>query len=302
MSLLEKLEKTSNSVFEKIQMAITEPANAKKSNPNEWKLTVNDNKEGSAVIRFLPSLEDGKFPWIEVMSYYFYGENKKLYNETSLRTFGQIDPVAKYCAEQWQILNEEERKKLPRVNRSWYSNILVIKDPANPENEGKVFRFRFGRTIFNKIESAFKPAMEDDPTFNPFDIFNGADLRLISKNKAGWQNYDNTSWSQIKPIYDGDKDKIEAVLEQIMKLPNLHELNDPSNAKPYEQLEAKLNEVLELNKTKRQLRTEESQDVWVTPAEHEPVEVKNPLETQQPSNTSGEYGDSDDFEKFFNSL
>jgi hypothetical protein len=164
------------------------------------------------------------------------------YIENSLTTLGQKDPVSEYNRELWNSGSENDKETVRKQKRklNYYSNIYVVKDPANPQNEGKVFLFKFGKKIFDKITAAMQPEFEDETPINPFDFWGGANFKLKIKKVAGYWNYDSSEFDRPSPLLDDD-DALEAVWKQEY---SLSELLAPDQFKSYEDLKKRLDYVL----------------------------------------------------------
>ena len=215
-----------------------------------WKLTVDKSGVGAAVIRFLPETEGDTLPWVLLYEHAFKGPGG-WYIEKSRTTLGKsvADPVFEYNNQLWNSgidANKELARKQKRTPR-YVSNILVVKDPANPENEGKVFLFKYGKKLFQKIQEAMIP--EPDPVdqkdpVNPFCPWKGANFKLKCRKVDGYPNYDQSDFATAEPLFGGDDKKIEAVWKTQNKL---SELVDPANFKSYEDLKKRLDRVLGLS-------------------------------------------------------
>ena len=116
----------------------------------------------------------------------------------------------------------------------------MIKDPSNPDTEGKVYLYKFGKKIFNKISERLEPEFVDEEAFNPFDLWEGANFRLKIKMVEGYRNYDSSSFDKPEALFDND-DKLEKVWKDEY---SLKEFIDPSNFKTYDELKEKLDKVL----------------------------------------------------------
>lgn len=213
---------------------------------NLWKPEVDKAGNGYAVIRFLPAPEGEDLPWVRMFNHGFQGPGG-WYIENSLTTLNKKDPVSEYNSMLWnsgiESNKDQVRKQKRRLN--YYANILVVKDPANPANEGKVFLYKFGKKIFDKLNEAMNPEFEDESPMNPFDMWEGADFKLKIRNVEGYRNYDKSEFDSPSAISDNDED-----LERIWKSEySLQELVDPKNFKSYEELKAKMNRVLGLDGT-----------------------------------------------------
>lgn len=206
-----------------------------------------DEKTGNgfAVIRFLPTPAQSKTSFIKVFERRFKGPTGQWYINSDLSTIGQDDPVYEKVKELYASKtpeNIELAKKMKR-NEKYIANILVLHDPANRENEGKVFLYKFGPKIYGKIEAKMISEFEGDTTFNPFDPWNGANFKLKIKKdpKAAWPNYDDSEFDSPSPLFGGDDAKIEAVWK---KEYDLSEFEDPKNFKSYDELKTRMLKVL----------------------------------------------------------
>ena len=156
-----------------------------------WKLDVDKSGNGYAVIRFLPAPDGEDLPFVKLYSHAFQGPGG-WYIENSLTTLGQKDPVSEYNTQLWNNGTDHGKETARKQKRklTYTSNIYVVKDPANPENEGKVFLFKYGKKIFDKLTAAMQPEFEDEEAIDPFDFWQGANFKLKAKNVAGYRNYD----------------------------------------------------------------------------------------------------------------
>jgi len=210
-----------------------------------WKPTMGKDNVGSAVIRFLPAPDGEDLPWVKIFAHGFQGPGG-WYIENSLTTMGQKDPVTEFNRGLWNSGNEKDKETVRKQKRklSYYSNIYVIKDPSNPQNEGKVFLFKFGKKIFDKILNAMQPEFEDETPINPFDFWAGANFRLKIRKVEGYWNYDKSEFDSSGPLLDDD-DALEAIWK---KEYSLSALVAPDQFKTYEELEKRLNYVLGVGK------------------------------------------------------
>lgn len=223
--------------------SIANPSNEKKGDDDRfWKPTVDKAGNGQAVLRFLPAPAGEELPWVRIFDHGFQGPTGKWYIENSLTTINKPDPVGELNSELWNS-GIEANKEIARKQKrrlSYISNVLVVRDPANPENEGKVFLYKYGKKIFDKIKDVMQPTFEDEDPINPFDLDAGANFKLRIRQVEGYRNYDKSEFDGSTPLSDDD-----AELERIWK--NTHSLAaflDPSNFKSYDELKAKMNAVL----------------------------------------------------------
>ena len=218
-----------------------------------WKPELDKTGNGYAVIRFLPSPDGEDIPWAKLYSHAFQGPGG-WYIENSLTTNGGKDPVSDYNRELWNSGNEADKDTVRKQKRklSYYSNIYVVKDQVNPQNEGKVFLFKYGKKIFDKVMEAMQPEFEDETPINPFDFWQGANFKLKIKKVAGFWNYDSSEFDSVSPLLDDD-DALEALWK---KEYSLTAITAADQFKSYEDLEKRLKYVL--GKKKPAVRYDES--------------------------------------------
>jgi hypothetical protein len=211
-----------------------------------WKPVMDKGGMGSAVIRFLPAPDGEDVPWAKMYTHAFQGAGG-WYIENSLTTIGQKDPVSEFNRGLWNSGSEQDKETVRKQKRklSYYSNIYVVKDPANPQNEGKVFLFKYGKKIFDKILNAMQPEFDDEDPINPFDFWQGANFKLKIVKKDGYWNYDKSEFDRVAPLLDDD-DALEAIWK---KEYSLAAITAADQFKSYEDLERRMNYVLGLSKT-----------------------------------------------------
>lgn len=242
------LKKSRNASLDKLLQETSKLAQGgeQSNGPDEriWKPSVDKAGNGYAVIRFLPEPKGEDLPWVRVFDHGFQGPGG-WYIENSLTTLNQKDPVSEYNSELWNngtdAGKEQARKQKRRLK--YFSNILVIKDPANPQNEGKVFLYQYGKKIWDKINDLMQPEFEDESPVNPFDLWEGADFKLKIRQVEGYRNYDKSEFDAPSELYDGDDEQLERVYESLY---SLQDLVSPDKFKSYDELKAKLDKVLGL--------------------------------------------------------
>ncbi len=206
-----------------------------------WKLERDKTGNGYAVIRFLPAAVNEDVPWVRIWTHGFKGPGG-WYIENSLTTLGKDDPVSKANTALWNSgidsdknIARERRRKL-----NYYSNIYIVEDAANPENVGKVFLFRYGKKIFEKITGVMNPEFKDETPLNPFDLWEGANFKIKMRQVDGFPNYDKSEFTDSCPLA-GDEKKLEEVWKQQY---SLNEIVEEKNFKNYAELEARFNTVI----------------------------------------------------------
>lgn len=208
-----------------------------------WKPTVDESGNGYAVIRFLPAAEGSDLPWARYWDHFFKGPTGQWYIEKSLTTIGQNDPVGELNSRLWNSGVEDDKETARKQKRRlhYVANILVVSDPANSANNGKVFLFDFGKKIFDKIMDKMQPEFPGEEPVNPFDFWNGADFQLKIRNVAGYRNYDKSEFKAPSALYEADEVKLEATYNQLF---DLSEFTNPTTFKSYDELKGRLQVVL----------------------------------------------------------
>ena len=242
-----------------------------------WKPERDKSGNGYAVVRFLPQTEGEDLPWVRMWNHGFQGPGG-WYIENSLTTLNQKDPVSEFNTSLWnngtEAGKEQARKQKRRLN--YVSNILVIKDPANPDNEGKHFLYRYGKRIFDKINDAMNPEFQDETPMNPFDYWEGADFKLKIRTVDGFVNYDRSEFDSNSAILDGDDAKLE---ELYNKQYSLQELVAPDQFKTFDELKAKMERVLGFEAGTDRVKFEEVEDTAPTPEPE--ISIESTYETSE---------------------
>ena len=237
--------KRSNSLDKLLNAVKEETApQEKKSYVDErlWKPELDKAGNGYAVIRFLPAIEGEDMPWAKIWNHAFQGPTGQWYIENSLTTVGQKDPVSEYNTKLWNSGLESDKEIARKQKRKlqYYSNIYVVSDSKHPENEGKVFLFRYGKKIFDKLMAAMQPEFPDETPINPFDFWEGANFRLKIRKVDGYWNYDKSEFEKPSKL-DEDDNKIEEIWK---KQYSLNDFTAATNFKSYEELKTRLDAVL----------------------------------------------------------
>ena len=275
---LDKLKSTNN--LDKLLSAVKEDnkdPSEKKSYVDErlWKPELDTSGNGYAVIRFLPAIEGEDLPWVKLFSHAFQGPTGQWYIENSRTTLGRgdvgKDPVSEYNSSLWNsgVETDKEIARKQKRKLSYYSNIYVVSDSKNPENEGKVFLFRYGKKIFDKLMAAMQPEFEDESPINPFDFWKGANFKLKIRKVDGYWNYDKSEFEAPSAILDDD-----SAIERIWKEQySLTDFTAPNNFKSYEELKTRLDAVLS-GKQVVSNQTVEDEPVASPKVDTKPVENK----------------------------
>lgn len=293
------LKKSRQSQFEKLTKYVESSSSSSGNNVDNrfWKLKVDEAGNGSAIIRFLPPPEGEDVPFVQYWDHAFQGPGG-WYIKNSLTTLGRPDPVSELNSHLWNEVGTEAAKDLVRKRKRrlhYVSNIYVVKDPAAPENEGKVFLYRYGKKIYDMILDAMHPQFDDETPFNPFDFWEGANFRLRARNVGGYRNYDKSEFDSSTPLFKSDEE-LEAVWN------SQHSLQAEISADKfdsYENLKKLLHRVLNTSTDAPESAEDEeeipTQRAWTPPvdeAKSAPSDDKLPFDPD----------DDDEALNFFNSI
>lgn len=242
------LKKNRTKTLEKLNSQLEKISKPSYQDPNEgkfWKPTRDKAGNGFAVIRFLPAPAGEEMPFVRLWDHGFQGPTGLWYIENSLTTLGQDDPVSEYNSKLWNSGIEADKEQARKQKRrlKYIANVYIVKDSGNPENEGKVFMYQFGKKIFDKLNDLMNPSFEDETPVNPFDMWEGANFRLKIRQFEGYPNYDKSEFDPAEPLSSDD-----AELERIWgEEHSLQEMVNEKNFKSYADLKTKLYRVLDLS-------------------------------------------------------
>ena len=254
-----------------------------------WKLECDKANNGYAVIRFLPAPDGEDLPFVKVYSHAFQGPGGWLI-DSCLTTLNQKCPICEHNSGLWNSgmdSNKEVARKQKR-KLTYMSNIYVVKDPTNPENEGKVFLFKYGKKIFDKLTEAMQPEFEDETPIDPFDFWTGANFKLKAKNVAGYRNYDSSEFAAQGALLNDD-DAMEAIWK---KQYSLAEFVAPDQFKSYEEMKKRLESVLGGKSTRIDSEVEDEDD-YRGPAPSLTEDLRSELNNLKPTRPVADDDDDD---------
>ena len=300
------LKRSSQSDFDALKAKVNETASGgggPQQDDHFWKPDVDASGNGYSVIRFLHAPPEEDLPYVQVWDHGFQGPGG-WYIEKSLTTIGQKDPVSEMNSRLWNSGDDEDKNIVRQRKRrlSYYSNILVISDPKRPENEGKIFLYKYGKKIFQKIQDLINPEFQDEQPVNPFDLWKGANFRLKIRQVEGYRNYDKSEFDMPSEIEGGDER-----LEEIWKAEHsLKQFIDPSTFKSYSELEQKLHRILGIEDAGRGTANAMEEDVsdmgYVPPStpapDRETAEPAQDLPASENPNVSEASADDADLDYF----
>ena len=236
------LKKSSRGSMDFLQKKLEESkGSSRQKDERFWRPELDKSSNGYAEIRFLPSPEGEDLPWVKLYSHAFQGSGG-WYIENSLTTIGKKDPVSEMNSQLWNTGLESD-KDIARERRrklNYISNVYVVSDPANPQNEGKVFLYKYGKKIFDKINEAMQPEFADEEAVNPFDLWTGANFKLKIRKVAGYVNYDKSHFDSAGALNESDE-----YLETVWKSQHsLQQFVADDQFKSYDELKSRVNDVL----------------------------------------------------------
>lgn len=222
-----------------------------------WVAERGKDGNGFAVLRFLPAPEGEDVPWVRLFNHGFQGKGGGWFIENCPTTLGKKCPVCEANSELWNsgVESDKEVARQRKRKLSYISNILVVSDPNNRENEGKVFLYRYGKKIFDKISDCMEPKFPGDEPVNPFDFWAGKNFKLKIQTVAGYANYDKSEFDAKSAVCGGDDSKLEAMWKSLNKL---SELVSPDKFKAYEELVEKFETTLTASAKSGARRAEET--------------------------------------------
>ena len=243
MTNMDFAELKTKTAFDEIKEKMASATKKFETDDRVWKATLDQAGNSLAIIRFLPAPKGETDAWCEIFTHGFKGKSGKYYIENSLTTLGKKDPVGEYNSKLWStgIESNKNQARDQKRRRNFYSNIYVISDPNNPENEGKVFLFRYGKKIFDKIHEAMEPKFEGEQAINPFDFWGGANFKLKASTVSGFRNYDSSIFETPSKFLDGDDDELKKIW---VSQYSLKDIVSPDKFKTYEELKRRLNTAL----------------------------------------------------------
>lgn len=262
-----ELKRSSANSFEKLNQELSKlNSNTNTRDDRIWTCQTDKAGNGYAVIRFLPAPNNEDVPFVRLWTHGFQGPGG-WYIENSLTTIGQQDPIAELNTKLWNsgIESDKEIARKQKRQLNYYSNIYVIKDPANPANEGKVFLFRYGKKIFDKLTDLMNPQFEDESPIDPFNLWSGANFKLKIRKVDGYSNYDKSEFDSPGALFDDD-DKLEEIWKSEY---SLQELLHPKNFRSYEELKRRLDRALGVttgstpSNSQRNVNEDDSDLPWV---------------------------------------
>jgi hypothetical protein len=287
--------------LDKLNSQLSQIAQKSYTDPNEgkfWKPSRDKAGNGFAIIRFLPAPNGEDMPFVRLWDHGFQGPTGLWYIENSLTTINKDDPVSELNSKLWnsgvEADKEQARKQKRRLH--YIANVYVIKDSANPDNDGKVFLFKFGKKIFDKLNDLMNPQFEDEKPVNPFDLWEGANFRLKIRQFEGYANYDKSEFDSSEPLFEDD-----AKLENVWKAEHsLQEIVDPKHFKPYAELKAKLYRVLNLtgDQVDGNRKAEDEVDADLDMSRFSKSESQQEMKQSQSSMDSVDDDDDEDLAKF----
>jgi hypothetical protein len=293
----QSMKKNRMKVLDSIKEANAKPATESVGDNRFWKMKVDKAGNGQAVIRFLPTPDNEDLPYVKYFSHFVQGPSGLYYSENCPTTISKDCPVCEANRELWNSGYDTD-KEVARKNKrkiNYVSNILVLRDPANPENEGKSFLFSYGVKIYDMLMAQMNPEFDDEEPVIPFDFWEGADFKLRAKNVGGYRNYDSSLFNKPSELYDGDEDKLKSLYESLY---SLVEFVDPGKYKSDEELGSRWKKVMGSDLVSRETLEEMVEKEAPTAGRSEAPPKQKVVDKQ----TEDDDDDSDSVDSFFAGL
>ena len=149
-------------------------------------------------------------------------------------TFNERDPISEDRFKTLKMGTEDEKEKVKTVRRAekWLVNILVIKDPVNPENNGKVKMLRYGKQLQKVILDAIEGEDAEEFGEKVFDFAQGNAVFKIKVDTNGdFANYTSSRFTTGTQFELGEQ-------EQQRVFSELHDLEAVYEPKSYDEVKA----------------------------------------------------------------
>lgn len=272
----EDMKRNKRTISQQLELATANNSQVKSGRDERLWIPAKDKAgNGYAVIRFLPGKFEQPSSVVEYWEHAFKGPTGQWYIEKSLTTIGKQDAIAEMNSKLWNSGIEADKVTVRqrKRNKRHVCNVLIISDPANPENEGQVKLFRFGTKIMDKINEARLPQFPDQVPFEPTDLDEGADFKLKIRKVEGYANYDISTFESPKSLFGGDEELQKKIYAMQV---DLREFTDPEGFKSYDELKERLNAVLGLDNSKASQAVEDSLSGDYVPFADAPAPVSAP--------------------------
>ena len=304
MSTVSRLRKNKINV-QRLADELEKTSGAKKSYIDErfWKPTTDKGGNGFATIRFLPTLsEDDPVAWRRMFSHGFQGPGG-WYLENCPTTLGDTCPLCQENTKLWDT-GDNSKRNIARDRKrvlKYISYIYVVDDPSVPDNDGKVFLYKYGKKIYEKLNNLMIPEFPDEIPRNPFDIDDGCNFKLKIRKVDGYINYDKSEFAEPS-ILSTDDDFLDTILDQVK---SLDEFTSKDNFKSYDDLKSRLTKVLgvedrvEIEPTPT-YETVDDTPAMVSESVSEPADAPKPTKSKESRGESTSESDISYFEKLAN--
>lgn len=279
---------------------------ANKDNEGMWRAETDKAGNGFAIIRFLPSADADELPFVKVFDHGFQGPSGKWFIEKCPTTLGQDCPVCQANGPLWNSGRDSDKEIVRKRKRrvSYVTSVLVVNDSKNPDNEGKVFQFKFGKKIFDKLMDAMQPPVDekgnpidpDEVPMNPFDLVEGANFKLKIRKVEGYANFDKSEFEKPSPVENAD--------EVMAEVKSLLSWVDPASFKDFDTLEKKFNQVVSNTQTpdRKPAAKQFSDDDELNDEMPSRSEPKKPSKPAAKPTKGDDDGDGDDDLDYFRKL
>ncbi len=298
-SKMKKATKDNSSLMEELNK-ISSGSKKDYNDDRFWKPTRDKSDNGYAVVRFLPPVEGEDVPWVRIFNHGFKGKGGWLIDNCPT-TIGKKCPVCEANSALWNTGNEADKDVARNRKRKlqYIANIMVITDSKNPDAEGKVFLYKFGKKIFDKIQEVLQPEFDDETPMNPFDFWKGADFKIKIRKVGGFVNYDKSEFDSPSEFLDGDDGNLEEVWTKQYKL---QEFIQEDQFKSYDELKVRLDMVLGGGASTTGRVAQSAEDIADNSNDEAPVTKRPAPSSKTTTAEDSSSGEEDDALSYFEKL
>jgi hypothetical protein len=272
-----------------------------------WDVTKDKMGNGEAIIRFLPQKDIDALYYL-TRRVHGFDVNGTWFIENCPTTLNHDCPVCDYAKTLWEKYKKNKTDENKAIASKFSSspqsivNIMVVNDPAKPDNNGKVFLYKIGMKVTTKILDKIAPKSELDEPINVFDLWEGRNFKLCVKRVGGFNNYDSSEFrAESTPVAKTD-DAIEEIYNQIR---DLNGFLEEKEFKTFDEIETKFNKIMGSSKKSKQEdhNVEEENEKFFdddSKPENQDEKTYDDSKPEKGDDSKPEKGDDDDFD--FDSL
>lgn len=224
------LERNFDNYFKQISDAASKKSSGSFEIDNEF-IPAMINGECEIVMRLLPQPVTETNPFVENRTHSFKGTDGKWHVVDCIKKAGNKCPICEWNSAVFKAFPKDKAKDIckKKAKRTFISNVYIVKNPGAPDTEGKVYRFKYGIQIMEKILDKMSSKNDPDKGFiegvNVFDYYKGANLIFKAKQTSYGPNPKDSYFGDRKPISDKNNNplsesEIKAIDDSLYTLKN----------------------------------------------------------------------------------